>query len=141
MKVHQLLQSKNNTIFSVTSESTVYEALVMMSEKNVGALLVIDNEVLSGILSERDYARKIVLKDKTSKETLVSEIMSANVITITREVTTDDCMQLMSKHKFRHLPVVQDEKVIGIISIGDIVNNIIREQQETIDHLHSYIAS
>ena len=141
MKVQQLLQSKNNTIFSVTSDSTVYEALVMMSEKNVGALLVIDNEELSGILSERDYARKIVLKDKASKETLVNEIMSSNVITITKEVTTDYCMQLMSKHKFRHLPVVQDEKVIGIISIGDIVNNIIREQQETIDHLHSYIAS
>ena len=141
MKVYQLLSQKNNTIFSVQSDSTVYEALAMMSEKNVGALLVIDNDNLSGILSERDYARKVVLKDKASKDTLVNEIMSSNVITITKDLTVDYCMQLMSKHKFRHLPVIEGEKVIGIISIGDIVNNIIKEQQETIDHLQSYITS
>lgn len=141
MKVFQLLSQKNNTIFSVQSDSTVYEALAMMSEKNVGALLVIDNDNLSGILSERDYARKVVLKDKASKDTLVNEIMSSNVITITKDLTVDYCMQLMSKHKFRHLPVIEGEKVIGIISIGDIVNNIIKEQQETIDHLQSYITS
>ncbi|MEQ1553776.1 MAG: CBS domain-containing protein [Ferruginibacter sp.] len=141
MTVSQLLSSKGSLVFSITASITVYEAIKIMGEKNIGALLVIENDVLKGILSERDYARKVVLKDKTSRGTLVKDIMTENVITITPNQTIENCMELMSTKHIRHLPVCDSNKVVGIISISDIVTAIINSQKETIEHLHSYITS
>jgi CBS domain-containing protein len=139
MTVNQILAQKGKEIYSVLPSITVYEALVCMSEKNIGAILVIEDHVLKGILSERDYARKIVLKDKTSKNTLVHEIMINDVITVKPTDKLDYCMELMYTKKIRHLPVLENNKVIGIISIGDVVKSIIDLQKETIQHLDSYI--
>jgi len=140
MKVSSILQGKGGNIFSVPSGATVYEALTLMGEKNIGALLVIDDDKLVGILSERDYARKIILKGKTSHDTLIKEIMTENPFTITPDDSIDTCMNLMSEKHFRHLPVVKDGKIAGMISIGDVVKAIIRSQKETIDHLKNYIS-
>lgn len=126
-------------MFSVSSNATVYEALTLMSEKNIGALLVIDAGELVGIISERDYARKIILKGKTSQETHVKEIMTENPFTITAEDSIDTCMAIMSERHFRHLPVVEGGKPMGMISMGDVVKTIIQMQKETIDHLQNYI--
>ncbi|HMC99386.1 MAG TPA: CBS domain-containing protein, partial [Ferruginibacter sp.] len=124
---------------SVTGSITVYEAIKLMGEKNIGALVVIEEDQLKGIISERDYARKIVLKGKLSRETRVSEIMTEKVITVVSDDTIDKCMELMTANHIRHLPIVEDNKVIGMISIGDVVNSIIDSQKETIDQLKSYI--
>ncbi|MFY7652668.1 MAG: CBS domain-containing protein [Chitinophagaceae bacterium] len=140
MKVADILQKKGFSVYSVNSETTVYEALQIMSEKNIGALLVIDDEQLSGIMSERDYARKIILKGKTSQDTLVKEIMTANPISVTPKDSLENCMELMSQKHIRHLPVTNDNEILGMISIGDVVKSIIHQQQETIDYLQSYIA-
>jgi CBS domain-containing protein len=140
MKVADILQKKGFSVYSVNSNTTVYEALQIMSEKNIGALLVIDEEQLSGIISERDYARKIILKGKTSQETLVKEIMTANPISVTPKDSLENCMELMSQKHIRHLPVTNDNEILGMISIGDVVKSIIHQQQETIDYLQSYIA-
>ncbi len=141
MKVSQILDSKGHDVFSVTSDITVFEALKVMGEKNIGALPIIENGELKGIFSERDYARKVVLKNKTSRETLVSDIMTPNVITVSPNQNIDDCMELMSTKRIRHLPVVDDGKVVGLLSISDLVKVIINRQKETIEHLQSYIAS
>jgi CBS domain-containing protein len=140
MTVNQILAQKGKDVYSVLPSITVYEALVSMSEKNIGAILVIEDTVLKGILSERDYARKIALKDKSSKETLVHEIMANNVITVTPTDKLDYCMELMYTKKIRHLPVLENDYVIGIISIGDVVKSIIDIQKETIQYLDSYIS-
>ena len=140
MTVNQILSNKGKEVFSVLPTITVYEALVTMSEKNIGAILVIEDTILKGIFSERDYARKIVLKDKSSKETLVHEIMASNVITVKPNDNLDYCMELMYTKKIRHLPVVENEIIIGIISIGDVVKSIIDLQKETIQYLDSYIS-
>ena len=140
MTVNQILSTKGKEVYSVTSSTTVYEALKVMGEKNIGAILIIDHGSLKGILSERDYARKIVLKDKTSRDTPVSEIMESTVFTIKDSDTLDNCMALMSNKRIRHLPVVEEQKVIGIISISDVVKAIIEVQKETIQHLDSYIS-
>ncbi len=140
MTVEQILNAKGKNVYSVLSTTTVYEALKVMGEKNIGAILIIDDNVLKGILSERDYARKIVLKDKSSKETLVNEIMESNVFTVKLSDNLEDCMQLMSEKRIRHLPVVEDETVVGIISISDVVKAIIETQKDTIQHLNSYIS-
>ena len=142
MKVSDILQTKGNNVFSVTKQTTVYDALKSMSEKNIGALLVMDSESLEGIISERDYARKIILKGKTSHETPVQEIMTdkQKVITVMPEDVLEKCMELMSKHHIRHLPVVKDDKVFGMVSIGDVVKAIIESQKETITHLQNYIS-
>lgn len=139
MTVNQILSSKGKDVYSVISTNTVYEALTIMSEKNIGAILVIEDSVLKGILSERDYARKIVLKDKSSKNTLVKEIMVSEVFTIKSSDNLDYCMELMNSKKIRHLPVLDDNKVVGIISISDVVKAIIEIQKDTINHLNSYI--
>ncbi len=139
MKVSIILQAKGFEVFSIASNATVYDALVLMGKKNIGAVLVIDNHQLVGILSERDYARKIILKGKTSHDTLVKEIMSVNAITITAQESIDDCMNLMSQNHIRHLPVVENGIVLGMVSIGDVVKTIIQLQQDTIHHLQSYI--
>jgi CBS domain-containing protein len=139
MTVNQILSVKGNDVHSIISTITVYEALKVMGEKNVGAVLVIDNNQLVGILSERDYARKIVLKNKASKETYVHEIMEQNLITVKATDNLEYCMELMSAKRVRHLPVVDDAIVLGVISIGDVVKSIIEVQKETIQHLDSYI--
>lgn len=139
LTVKEILKRKNNEIYSVTSNTTVYDAIKLMSDKNIGAVPVVDNDVLSGIFSERDYARKIVLLNRKSQETLIKEIMTATVLTVSPNDTIDHCMGVMSSKKIRHLPVLQDNKMIGIISIGDVVTAIIESQKETINHLQNYI--
>ncbi|MBA0882794.1 CBS domain-containing protein [Flavobacterium undicola] len=139
MTVNQILSTKGNNVYSIISTISVYDAIKVMGEKNVGAILIIEDDQLKGILSERDYARKIVLKNKSSKSTLVHEIMVSNVITVTPTDDLDNCMELMISKRIRHLPVVEDNKVIGLISIGDVVKSIIEKQKETIQLLDSYI--
>lgn len=140
MTVNQILSIKGSEVYSVVSTITVFEALRVLGEKNIGAIPVIDDGVLKGILSERDYARKIVLKDRSSKKTLVSEIMESDVVTVKPSDNVDYCMELMSKRRIRHLPVLENDKVIGLVSIGDVVKTIIEAQKETIKHLDSYIS-
>ena len=135
-----ILNNKVTAVFSVTSNTTVYDAIKLMSEKNIGALPVVDNNQLSGIFSERDYARKIILQNRTSQDTLISEIMTAAVITITPQDSIEHCMEMMSSKKIRHLPVIENDQVVGIISIGDVVTAIIQSQKETINHLQTYIS-
>ena len=140
MKVAEILQTKGSKVFSITSDITVYEALKAMGERNIGALLVIEDQQLMGIISERDYARKIILKGKSSHDTLVKEIMTENVISISPEDSIEKCMELMSERHIRHLPVMKDGIVTGIISITDVVTAIIASQKETISYLHNYIS-
>ena len=140
MTVDQILKAKGRNVYSIFSNLTVYDALKVMGEKNIGAILVMDDNVLKGILSERDYARKIVLKDKSSKETFVHEIMESHVFTVKLSDNLEDCMELMSEKRIRHLPVLEDGIVVGIISISDVVKAIIEIQKDTIQHLNSYIS-
>ena len=135
-----ILQSKPTEIFSVLPGTTVYEAIKILGEKNIGALPVIENDRLCGIFSERDYARKIILQNRKSTETTISEIMTATVITVSPKDSIDHCMEIMSSKKIRHLPVMEGTKVVGIISIGDVVTAVIQSQKETISHLQNYIA-
>ena len=138
--VRHLLRSKGNDVLSVAPATTVFEALRLMAEKNVGAVLVLEGERLVGIFSERDYARKVILKGKSSKETLVREIMSSHVLYVRPEQTTEDCMALMTGKRVRHLPVLDEEqRVVGVISIGDVVKDIISEQEFMIEQLQNYI--
>jgi CBS domain-containing protein len=139
MTVNQILSEKGADVYSIISTISVYDALKVLGEKNVGAVLVIEEGILKGILSERDYARKIVLKNKASKDTVVSEIMETNLITVGPTDSLDYCMELMSSKRIRHLPVVEEGRVLGVISIGDVVKSIIEVQKETIQHLDSYI--
>lgn len=138
--LRQLLQSKGGGIWSVTSTSTVFDALQTMAEKNVGALLVIDEGSLVGIVSERDYARKIALKGKSSKDTLVKEIMTEKVVYIRPDESIEECMALMTEKHFRHLPVIDNGTLIGVISIGDVVRAVISEQKFIIAQLENYIS-
>lgn len=139
MTVSQILAKKGKEVFSVLPTITVFEALRVMSEKNIGAILIIEDTMLKGILSERDYARKIALKAKSSKKTFVYEIME-DVVTVKPSDNLDYCMELMDAKRVRHLPVIENEIVIGIISISDVVKAIIEMQKETIKHLDSYIS-
>lgn len=139
MTVNQILSEKGADVYSIISTISVYDALKVLGEKNVGAVLVIEEGILKGILSERDYARKIVLKNKASKDTVVSEIMETHLITVGPTDSLDYCMELMSSKRIRHLPVVKEGLVLGVISIGDVVKSIIEVQKETIQHLDSYI--
>jgi CBS domain-containing protein len=140
MKVSDILKDKVSNIYSVTGQASVYEAIKLMGEKNIGALLVMEGDNLIGILSERDYARKVVLKGKSSRETMVKDIMTENVLTVTTSDTIETCMEIMTQKHIRHLPILEAGKVLGMISIGDVVNAIIKTQKETIEHLQSYIA-
>ncbi len=133
--VRHLLEVKGPDVWSITPDASVYDALRMMADKGVGALLVMENDKLAGIISERDYARKVILMGKTSKETLVSEIMSTRLFTIHPDQTVEEAMEVMSHRHVRHLPVVVGDEVFGVISIGDVVNNIIHRQRETIKNL------
>lgn len=140
MTVNQILSKKGKEVYSVPSTITVYEALGVMSEKNIGAILIIEDTVLKGILSERDYARKIALKAKSSKKTFVYEIMVQDVFTVKPTDKLEYCMELMDTKRIRHLPVSENNIIIGIISISDVVKSIIEMQKETIKHLDSYIS-
>ena len=137
--VQDVLRVKGDAIWSTTSKATVYEALEKMAEKNVGALVVLDNSELVGIFSERDYAREIILKDRTSKQTLVGEIMTREVVCVAPTENMEKCMLLMSSMHCRHLPVTEDDQVIGVISIGDVVKAIISDQEIAIHELKNYI--
>jgi signal-transduction protein with cAMP-binding, CBS, and nucleotidyltransferase domain len=134
-----ILKQKGGFVCSVSPLSTVYDAVAMMAEKQVGALLVLFDGQIVGIISERDYARKVILKGRSSKETTVAEIMSSPVVTVTAEHTVGECMQIITDHRIRHLPVLERERLAGMISIGDLVNWILTEQRETIRHLEAYI--
>ena len=138
--VKQLLDTKQVQIFSVTENTSVLDALKVMTKKNISALLVIENAGLSGIFTERDYARKIILHGKSSKDTLIKEAMTANPISISLTDTIDRCMEIMTDKHIRHLPIVENEEVKGMVSIGDVVKFIIADQKQTISQLESYIS-
>jgi CBS domain-containing protein len=138
-RIQTLLRNKPATLWSVSPTDSVYVALEKMAEKSVGALPVMDGSRLVGMFSERDYARKVVLEGRSSRETTVAEIMSTPVLTITPEHTIGECMEIVTNQRIRHLPVLDKDQVVGIISIGDLVNFVITEQQATIEHLHAYI--
>jgi len=137
--VRSMLRHKGSEIFWLAPEATVYEAVAMMADKGVGALLVISGGKLAGIVSERDYARKVILKGKHSHEIQVREIMTSPVYTVTPEHSVEDCMRIITAHRIRHLPVMDGDTLHGMISIGDVVRSIISAQAHTIDQLSSYI--
>ena len=134
--------NKNRQIWTISKDQSVRQALVLMSEKNIGAIIIVDNNDFPiGIFSERDYARKIVLKGKSSKDTLLDEVMTKELITVTRDYKIDQCMEIMNEKRIRHLPVLENKKIVGIISIGDVLKIMIKEQKELIDHLQKFITS
>jgi CBS domain-containing protein len=137
--VRHLLDRKGRAIFSVGPEEPVLEAIRLMAEHHVGALLVMKGDELAGIVSERDYARKVILKGRSSADTPVVQIMSSPVITVSLTNSVQECMQLVTAHRLRHLPVVEGKKVVGMVSIGDLVKAVMEEQQQTIEQLESYI--
>lgn len=134
-----LLDRKGRAVFSVGPEDPVLEAIRLMADHHVGALLVMKGDELAGIISERDYARKVILRGRSSAETPVWQIMSSPVITVSQTHTVQECMELMTAHRLRHLPVVEGKRVVGIVSIGDLVKAVMEEQQQTIEQLESYI--
>jgi CBS domain-containing protein len=138
--VRAVLDHKGIGVCAVMPETPVYEALEIMADKDIGAVLVMEDADLCGIFSERDYARKVILQGKASRDTTVGEIMTSPPVVATLEQSVDDCLRLMTDHRIRHLPVVSQEAVIGVLSIGDLVNWIIRRQEEEIHHLHHYIS-
>jgi CBS domain-containing protein len=135
-----VLKQKTGDVLSVAPDASVYQAIEIMAEKGVGALLVMEHGQLLGIVSERDYARKIVLQGHNSKDTPVSAIMSSPVFTVTRQHTVGECLRIITDKHFRHLAVVEQGAVVGVVSIGDLVNCVITEQEQTIRHLHAYIS-
>ena len=137
--VHNILKHKGGHIFSVAPDETVYNAIDKMAEKEVGALLVMDSGQPAGIISERDYTRKVILKDKSSKQTQVSEIMTTKLISVASSMHIDECVALMKRHHIRHLPVIDDSVVVGVLSLRDLFSAIIDEQADTIEHLEHYV--
>jgi len=137
----ELLRKRDSTVFKVEPDVMVFDGLKLLSDHGVGAMLVMEGDKLVGVLSERDYTRKVALQGKNSRETPISEIMTANVVTVSSETRTRECMALMSQHKIRHLPVVDHGKVIGMISIRDIMDDIIADHEQTIAQLQTYISS
>jgi len=138
--VEKLLNTKGSETWSIAPQATVYEALQKMSDKDVGAVLVIDEGTLVGIFTERDYARKLILRGKLSRNTAVSEMMTQDVLYVEPQNSISDCMVLMTNKRVRHLPVMDDGKLVGIVTIGDAVKQIISEQESTIEQLEKYIA-
>ena len=138
--VKHLLDSKGREIISIVQDASVFDAIKLMAERSIGSLLVMDGDELKGIVTERDYARKVIIKGRASDTTPVADIMTTNLITASPEQTVNECMTLMSGKRIRHLPVIADGKVAGIISIGDLVQAIISDQQEEIEQLEQYIS-
>lgn len=138
--IRSILETKGSQVWSLTPDATVYDAIALMAEKGIGALPVVSEGRLAGILSERDYARKVILKGKSSNETLVREIMTREVITVTPNHTVDECMRMMTNHRIRHLPVFEADDLVGMVSIGDLVKAVISSQGATINNLSNYIA-
>ena len=139
-RVKRILESKGHDIWSIEPSASVYDAIHVLAERQIGALLVMKEDQLVGIFSERDYARQIILKDRSSEDTKVEEIMTKKVLHVQPNDVIDDCMALMTKKRIRHLPVVENKKVVGMISIGDLVSAVIAEQQSTINDLEKYIS-
>ena len=139
--VADILNAKGRKVFSAAPDDSVFDAIKMMSDKGIGGIVVMDGDKLVGIMTERDYARKVVLDGKSSRKSSVREIMTGQVLCVTPEQTIDECMALMTDKRARHLPVLENEKVIGVISIGDLVKAVIHEQQILIDQLQNYITS
>lgn len=140
VSVGTLLDRKGRRVFSIVPEASVYSAIEQMAERGIGALVVLDHGRLAGILSERDYTRKVILAGRSSRETEVGEIMSTDLVTVAPTDGVNHCLRVMTEHRVRHLPVVADGMVVGVLSIGDLVKQVIAEQGDTIDHLQSYIA-
>jgi CBS domain-containing protein len=138
--ISEILSNKGTNVWSVSPTATVYDAIQMMADKNIGALLVTEGETLVGIISERDYTRKVALKGKSSKQTAVREILSGKIVEVGPTQTVEECLRLMTDHHVRHLPVLEDGKIIGIVSIGDLVNWVISAQHATINQLQTYIS-
>ena len=139
LSVRQMLSEKGSAVVSITPNTSVFDALKVMSEKNVGAVLVMEEEELLGIFSERDYARKVILAGRSSKTTEVKELMTSKVYCIDPSRTIQDVMELMNDHRFRHVPVMENKKVIGVLSSGDVMRGVVAEQKNTIDSLESYL--
>lgn len=138
--ISAILREKGATIHTVSPDATVYDAIETMANRNIGALLVMSGDRLQGVISERDYTRKIALKGKQSKQTPVSEIMLSPVISATEESSVEECMRLMTEHRIRHLPILEMGKVVGVVSIGDLINWIIKTQREALNSLEDYIS-
>jgi len=138
--VRSILDRKGRALYALPPEASVYDAIALMAEKGIGALLVVEEGRIAGVVSERDYARKVILKGKHSKETRLEEVMTSEVITVTPDHTVDECMRIMTDCRIRHLPVLDAGRLAGIISIGDLVRTIIAAQEATIKELHNYIA-
>jgi CBS domain-containing protein len=143
IKIEDFLNlNKNRQIYTISKDQSVRQALILMSEKNIGAIIIVDNNDFPiGIFSERDYARKVILKGKSSKDTLLDEVMTKELITITRDYKIDQCMEIMSEKKIRHLPILEDKKILGVISIGDVLKIMIKEQKDLINHLQKFITT
>ena len=139
LTIKHVMKSKENHIWSIRPKATAYEALSLLAEKDIGALLVIDGEKLVGIFSERDYACKVILKGKASKETFIEELMTRDIYSITPDNSVEECMALMTVARCRHLPVMENDKLIGLVTIGDLVNAIITDKEITIEDLKKYI--
>ena len=139
LSVRQMLSEKGSAVVSITPDTSVFDALNIMNEKNIGAVLVMEDEELVGIFSERDYARKVILAGRSSKITEVKELMTCKVYCIDPSRTIQDVMELMNEHRFRHVPVMESEKVIGVLSSGDVMRGVVAEQKNTIESLESYL--
>jgi|SRR5688572_5083418 len=138
-KVRNILHNKGNAVYSVEPDTMVYRAIELMCEKNIGGLLIVENGKLVGIFTERDYARKLILKGKSSKDTPIKDLMTSNLVTVSPDTSIDDCMRVMTGRKIRHLPVLENGNLVGLISIGDVVHFVIEEQKSIIEHLEHYI--
>ncbi|MBD0278377.1 MAG: CBS domain-containing protein [Bacteroidota bacterium] len=139
-RVKSILTRKGNRTLSVTPDTKVYDALALMSENNIGAVLILENEKLAGIFTERHYSRNVILEGRNSLDTQIKEVMTQKVVTVSPEDTIEECMELMTEKRIRHLPVVRGDRVIGIISIGDVVKHIIEEQESVIEHLKLFMS-
>ena len=139
--VNQILDQKGRTVFTIEPDASVYDAIAMMADKQIGALPVMEGDKLIGLITERDYARKVFLQGRSSPDTKVREIMTDRVMVVSPDLTTEECMALMTDKRFRHLPVVEDGELVGVVSIGDMVKAIISEQRFTIEQLEHYISS
>lgn len=137
--VRDILRSKGNVVWTIAPGATVFDALVVMADKNVGAIVVVTNDSVVGILSERDYARKVALEGKSSRELSVKEIMTSNPLTVNLDQTIEECMEIMTNHHIRHLPVLEENKLVGMITIRDAINVVISEKEHTITQLENYI--